>query len=245
MAYEALGYAARSIRRFPHRPPRARQAPADRAGDRQPVLPALPLADLGHLARRAARPAWNATARTPTAVRAGGSLDWLAELQITRCRGRLGWRCGRPAPPGGWAFQYRNDHYPDVDDTAVVVMALDRTRSRGCTARRSKRAADWIIAMQNENGGWGSFDAGERVHYALNHIPFADHGALLDPRDRRCHARAACDASSVSSGIRGSTITAVARGLAYHQAPSRKRTAPGSAAGAPTTSTAPGRCFPH
>ncbi len=87
--------------------------------------------------------------------------------------------------PGGWAFQYANPHYPDVDDTAVVAMAMDRMR--GALAERSvdyraaiERAREWIVGMQSSNGGWGAFDA-DNEYYYLNNIPFADHGALLDP----------------------------------------------------------------
>ena len=104
--------------------------------------------------------------------------DWLLEREITETAGDWAWR--RPGlKPGGWAFQYWNNHYPDVDDTAVVVMALDRAgdpRSRPAI----ERATDWILGMQSSNGGWGAFDA-ENEYYYLNAIPFADHGALLDP----------------------------------------------------------------
>ncbi len=104
--------------------------------------------------------------------------DWLVDRQITDVVGD--WAATRPdVRPGGWAFQYWNDHYPDVDDTAVVVMALHRAdpdRYREAI----DRGVEWIIGMQSENGGWGAFDA-DNQHEHLNHIPFADHGALLDP----------------------------------------------------------------
>ncbi|MGB1547104.1 MAG: squalene--hopene cyclase [Alphaproteobacteria bacterium] len=106
------------------------------------------------------------------------ALDWLAERQILDVVGD--WAAQRPQlRPGGWAFQYWNDYYPDVDDTAVVAMALHRFDKEGY-AEAIERAAEWIIGMQSSNGGWGAFDA-ENAHYGLNHIPFADHGALLDP----------------------------------------------------------------
>ena len=114
------------------------------------------------------------------------SLPWLSDLQILDVEGD--WAEVRPdTPPGGWAFQYRNDHYPDVDDTAVVGMALHRADPE---AHREaiERAAAWVVAMQNENGGWGAFDA-ENEHYLLNRIPFADHGALLDPATADVSAR--------------------------------------------------------
>ncbi len=106
------------------------------------------------------------------------ALDWLRDRQVLDVVGD--WADRRPGlRPGGWAFQYRNDHYPDVDDTAAVVMALHR----GGEERYKEaidRAAEWIIGMQSRNGGWGAFDA-DNTHHYLNHIPFADHGALLDP----------------------------------------------------------------
>ncbi len=88
---------------------------------------------------------------------------------------------------GGWAFQYWNDYYPDVDDTAVVVMGLDRSgydESRQAIAR----GAEWVVGMESDSGGWGAFDANNE-HYALNNIPFADHGALLDPPSSDVTAR--------------------------------------------------------
>jgi squalene-hopene/tetraprenyl-beta-curcumene cyclase len=106
------------------------------------------------------------------------SCSWLKERQILDVVGDWGSNRGH-IRPGGWAFQYRNDHYPDVDDTAVVAMALHRADAD--TYRHSiDRAAEWIVGMQSGNGGWGAFDA-DNEHYFLNNIPFADHGALLDP----------------------------------------------------------------
>ncbi len=105
-------------------------------------------------------------------------LDWLAGKQVLDVIGD--WAAVRPGlRPGGWAFQYENPHYPDVDDTAAAALALDRfDRERWRPA--VNRAAEWIVGMQSRNGGWGSFDA-DNTHDYLNHIPFADHGALLDP----------------------------------------------------------------
>lgn len=106
------------------------------------------------------------------------ALAWLAEREITHVAGDYRWNRPR-LEPSGWAFQYRNDIYPDTDDTAMVVMALHRAapdRYRDMI----RRGAEWIIGMQNRNGGWGAFDADNTCYY-LNYIPFADHGALLDP----------------------------------------------------------------
>lgn len=103
---------------------------------------------------------------------------WLRGKQVNDVVGD--WEAARPGvPPGGWAFQYENAHYPDVDDTAVVGMLLHREDPAG-HAEAIRRARDWVIGMQSRNGGWGAFDA-DNTHHYLNHIPFADHGALLDP----------------------------------------------------------------
>ena len=115
-------------------------------------------------------------------------LQWLKPLQVLDVKGD--WAEWRPdTRPGGWAFQYRNDHYPDTDDTAVVVMAMDRARHLASEAGTDgaitydgaiDRGREWIEGLQCKDGGWGAFDADNSYHY-LNNIPFADHGALLDP----------------------------------------------------------------
>jgi squalene-hopene/tetraprenyl-beta-curcumene cyclase len=112
------------------------------------------------------------------------------------------WARSRPnAVPGGWAFQYENAHYPDVDDTAVVGMLLNRHLQEGGDAALSeavRRAADWVVGMQGRDGGWGAFDA-DNNHTYLNHIPFADHGALLDPSTADVTAR--CVSFLVQAGM--------------------------------------------
>ena len=114
--------------------------------------------------------------------RVRASLEWLKPLQVLDVKGD--WAEARPdVRPGGWAFQYNNAHYPDVDDTAVVAMAMDRAQKRlGASGydEAIDRGAEWIFGLQSRNGGWGAFDA-DNDHYYLNNIPFADHGALLDP----------------------------------------------------------------
>ena len=117
------------------------------------------------------------------------ALDWLIPKQVLDLRGD--WISQRPnVRPGGWAFQYANAHYPDVDDTAVVAMALDRVQDagQGDYAGAIDRAREWIVGMQSVNGGWGAFDA-DNEYYYLNNIPFADHGALLDPPTEDVSAR--------------------------------------------------------
>ena len=110
-------------------------------------------------------------------------LEWLKQRQVLNVKGD--WAEERPdVRPGGWAFQYNNDHYPDLDDTAVVVMALDRAREtiapQADFTESIERGREWVEGLQSKNGGWGAFDADNAYHY-LNNIPFADHGALLDP----------------------------------------------------------------
>ncbi len=135
-------------------------------------------------------PVWDTALAAHAMLEAGGAsaeraalrgLDWLVPRQELEVRGD--WALQRPdVAPGGWAFQYANAHYPDTDDTAAVVMAMDRMR--GAIGARYDhtvgRARAWIDGIQSKGGGWGAFDADNHHHY-LNHIPFADHGALLDP----------------------------------------------------------------
>ena len=105
-------------------------------------------------------------------------LDWLCSKQLSDEPGD--WRVNHPdLKGGGWAFQYNNSYYPDLDDTSMVGWVMHRADSRNY-AEPLERAADWICGMQSKDGGFASFDA-DNTHYYLNAIPFADHGALLDP----------------------------------------------------------------
>jgi squalene-hopene/tetraprenyl-beta-curcumene cyclase len=107
------------------------------------------------------------------------ALEWLLERQLRNQAGD--WRAYRPTlPGGGWAFQFRNDAYPDLDDTAVVARALHQSPQRAGYADAIERACNWLCGMQSKNGGFAAFDA-DNDHQWLNQIPFADHGALLDP----------------------------------------------------------------
>lgn len=141
-------------------------------------------------------------------------LDWLVPLQVLDVKGD--WTFRRPdVRPGGWAFQYANPHYPDLDDTAVVVMAMDRNRKRLGTDgydRSINRAREWIEGMQSRNGGWGAFDVDNNYEY-LNNIPFADHGALLDPPTEDVTAR--CLSMLAQLGETVETSEGVRRGVDY------------------------------
>jgi squalene-hopene/tetraprenyl-beta-curcumene cyclase len=132
-------------------------------------------------------PVWDTGLAGHAMLESGLSVDdscrWLLDKQITEVSGD--WDVRRPGlRPGGWAFQYENPHYPDVDDTAVVGMLLARNGDPKYE-NAIARAREWIIGMQSKgggkfDGGWGAFEP-ENIHLHLNHIPFADHGALLDP----------------------------------------------------------------
>ncbi len=142
-------------------------------------------------------PVWD-TALAVNALRASGlpgghpamvrATDWLLDRQILEPGD---WKVARPdVEPGGWPFQFANEFYPDLDDTAMVVMGLaqvdypDDARVR----RAMERGLQWLVGMQGKDGGWASFDA-DQTRLLLNNIPFADHGALLDPSTEDLAAR--------------------------------------------------------
>jgi squalene-hopene/tetraprenyl-beta-curcumene cyclase len=107
--------------------------------------------------------------------------DWLLDEEIT---GPGDWQVRRPAlAPGGWAFEFDNDNYPDIDDTAEVVLALRRVQSSGPDARRKAaiaRGLTWITGMVSGDGGWAAFDA-DNTSRLVAKLPFCDFGAVTDP----------------------------------------------------------------
>ena len=114
---------------------------------------------------------------------------WLVRNQIL---GPGDWQVkNRKAAPGGWAFEFRNDFYPDVDDTAFVLMALSRVCDPEPVPLRAamRQGLAWLLSMQNHDGGWGAFDHENNLDF-LNNIPFADHNAMLDPSTADVTARA-------------------------------------------------------
>ncbi len=146
--------------------------------------------------------------------RARAALDWLVPRQVLTHKGD--WAVARPnVRPGGWAFQYDNPDYPDLDDTAVVAMAMDRmTAKAGSGAAYAEpiaRAAEWIGGLQSRNGGFAAFDADNTRDY-LNNIPFADHGALLDPPTADVTAR--CISMFAQLGERADTSPRLRAALA-------------------------------
>ena len=165
-----------------------------RAIARQSVENLLVIKDDEAYCQPCVSPVWDTALAAHAMLEAGGeaniasadaALDWLKPRQVLDVAGD--WAEERPSVrPGGWAFQYNNDHYPDLDDTAVVVMAMDRAG----TADRMPidRGVEWTVGLQSKNGGWGAFDADNAYDY-LNNLPFADHGALLDPPTADVSAR--------------------------------------------------------
>ena len=142
-------------------------------------------------------------------------LAWLRPLQVLDVVGD--WAAQRPdARPGGWAFQYANPHYPDLDDTAVVAMAMDRAGREvpgpdaTVYAESIAHARDWVVGLQSRSGAWAAFDADNAYHY-LNNIPFADHGALLDPPTADVTAR--CVSMLAQLGERPGESPALKRGI--------------------------------
>jgi squalene-hopene/tetraprenyl-beta-curcumene cyclase len=208
MMYEVLGYGA-------DHPPRAMTR---KALDRLLVI-----GEEEAYCQPCMSPVWDTSLTCHAMIEAGGEeafgsakegLDWLLPKQVLDVKGD--WAVKRPdLRPGGWAFQYNNAYYPDLDDTAVVVMAMDRARRQ--TGSHSydaaiDRAREWILGMQSRDGGWAAFDV-NNLEYYLNSIPFSDHGALLDPPTEDVTAR--CVSMLAQLGETVDNSKAVADGVAY------------------------------
>ena len=106
--------------------------------------------------------------------------DWLLTKEVRR---RGDWSVKRPhVEPSGWYFEFANESYPDIDDTAQVLLALTRARGNDAGAQDAciRRAVDWLLAMQSKDGGWAAFDVDNNWEF-LSTVPFADHNAMLDP----------------------------------------------------------------
>ncbi|MFN3348975.1 squalene--hopene cyclase [Pseudorhodoplanes sp.] len=150
--------------------------------------------------------------KAKAAAKAG--LDWLVPRQVLDLKGD--WAEQRPGVrPGGWAFQYNNAHYPDLDDTAVVAMAMHRAEANSSAQTYDPaiaRAREWVLGLQSENGGWAAFDADNTYGY-LNNIPFSDHGALLDPPTEDVTARCISMLAQLPADDDGKR--AIARGIDY------------------------------
>lgn len=106
--------------------------------------------------------------------------DWLLTKEIRR---KGDWAVKRPnLEPSGWAFEFANEYYPDIDDTAMVLLAFVHAKASDPEAQRRsiRRAVNWLLGMQSRDGGWAAFDA-DNDWEILNKIPWADHNAMLDP----------------------------------------------------------------
>jgi len=168
-------------------------------------------------------PVWDTTLTCHAMLEAGDAeavssakqgLDWLLPRQVLNVKGD--WAVKRPqVRPGGWAFQYNNDYYPDLDDTAVVVMSMDRMRRVNGSRDYDDaiaRGREWIEGMQSRDGGWAAFDV-NNLEYYLNNIPFSDHGALLDPPTEDVTAR--CLSMLAQLGETAASSKSVAAGIDY------------------------------
>lgn len=184
MMYEVLGFPA-------DHPPRATT--------RRGIDKLLVIGEVEAYCQPCVSPVWDTSLTAHAMLEAGGDaafdaakggLDWLVPKQVLDVKGD--WAVKRPdLRPGGWAFQYNNAHYPDLDDTAVVMMAMDRARKHaGITDydHAIDRGREWILGMQSRDGGFAAFDV-DNLEYYLNNIPFSDHGALLDPPTEDVTAR--------------------------------------------------------
>jgi len=106
--------------------------------------------------------------------------DWLLTKE---CRRKGDWAVKRPKlEPSGWYFEFANEFYPDIDDTAMVLIGLDKAKATNLTGQEAaaRRAVNWLIGMQGKDGGWAAFDVDNKWEF-LSDVPFADHNAMLDP----------------------------------------------------------------
>ena len=134
-------------------------------------------------------PIWDTSVLMNALVEAGmaqdhPSLQKACTYLVSRQTRTVGdWKFSSPnAEPGGWYFQFENELYPDVDDSAVVLMALSKVHVAQTAELRDsiRRGMNWVLAMQGSDGGWGAYDK-DNNRIVFNYIPFADHHALLDP----------------------------------------------------------------
>jgi squalene-hopene/tetraprenyl-beta-curcumene cyclase len=142
-------------------------------------------------------PVWDTVQTCHALLHAGAPPDhpslqraavWLLGKQ---CRAPGDWARKTRAEAGGWYFENANEHYPDVDDTCMALMVLRRVRGGGSPLERERaieRGLSWMLAMQNQDGGWASFDRGNDKQW-LAFIPFADHNAMIDPSTADITAR--------------------------------------------------------
>jgi squalene-hopene/tetraprenyl-beta-curcumene cyclase len=137
------------------------------------------------------------------------SANWLLTKEVRR---KGDWSVKRPGvEPSGWYFEFANEHYPDIDDTAYVLLALSQARASSGHDVVVKRAVDWLLAMQSKDGGWAAFDVDNNWEF-LSAVPFADHNAMLDPTCPDITGRVM--EGLVASGVRADH-PAIQRGVEY------------------------------
>ena len=169
---------------------------------RPPATRGLPVADLGHRARRSSPCARRGSPADDPQLQAAGR-----GCSAKRSRSRGDWAIRRPGlAPGGWSFEFDNDLYPDVDDTAVVALAL---RELGLGDDAVRRGLDWLVGMQSRSGGWGAFDVDNEALW-LYKLPICDFGKVTDEpsADVTAHALEALAHETgygASADVRGSS----------------------------------------
>lgn len=152
----------------------------------------------------------------PTDPRLARAARWLLDEEIAVTGD---WAVARPhLAPGGWAFEFENDNYPDIDDTAEVVLALDRVRAVDPVRVQAAidRGVRWVNGMQSRDGGWGAFDADNDSALPLA-LPFCDFGAVTDPPSADVTAHVVEMFGHLGAAGRGGAVdrAVLARGLAW------------------------------
>ena len=165
-------------------------------------------------------PVWDTAIATIALANTGVSDDhpallrsarWLLDKEV-RIEGDWSAR-GLKIEPSGWHFQYQNERYPDIDDSAMVLLALQSTSLRHAPEVKActKRGVDWLLALQNSDGGWAAYDK-DINNQVLTKVPFADHNAMLDPSCADITARVI---ELLGTLGHDQTHPSVARGLDY------------------------------
>jgi squalene-hopene/tetraprenyl-beta-curcumene cyclase len=209
-ALEAL-----AVRGYPHDDPRRRAA-------KRALKRLLLITGSSGYCQPCISPVWDTALAALALQEAGGpnalaaadrGLEWLEPRQLLDEAGD--WRTRRPRlAGGGWPFQQANSYYPDLDDTAAVAWGMMQANDTGRYSAALGRALDWLAGMQSRNGGFASFDV-DNTSYYLNEIPFADHGALLDPPTSDVTARVV---TALALARRAQDAPVLARALAFLRA---------------------------
>jgi len=144
------------------------------------------------------------------------AVQWILQEQIST-GGDWQVRCGN-VPCGGWAFEFENDIYPDIDDTAVVVLALLEAGAETAVRAAVDRAVQWVLVTRSSNGAWGAFDK-DNTRAIVYQLPFADFGAMLDPPTEDVTAHVLEMLAHVDTPGREQVIRAALKYLRHTQRP--------------------------